>query len=71
MASNQDFHNENKSGSHAVGPPPFTWSQLWEPAVVNPINLKSYTIPIFNLADPYARSFHLSWRKFCIPRCVA
>ena len=45
-------------------PPPFAWSQLWKPAIVNPVNLKSYTIPIFNLADPYAQAFHLSWRKF-------
>ena len=44
-------------------PPPFAWSQLWKPAIVNPVNLKSYTIPFFNLADPYAQNFHLSWRE--------
>jgi len=43
--------------------PPFKWSHLWEPAIVNPVNLKSRTIPVFNLRDPYARVFHLSWRK--------
>ncbi|KAF8641372.1 hypothetical protein AX16_009993 [Volvariella volvacea WC 439] len=48
------------------GPPAFAWSQLWEPAIVNPVNLKSYTIPIFNLADPYAQSFHLSWLGFFV-----
>ena len=42
--------------------PLFKWSHLWEPAIVNPVNLKSYTIPIFNLRDPYGRAFHLSWR---------
>ena len=49
--------------STSNGPPVFQWSHLWKPAIVNPVNLKSYTIPFFNLRDPYARSFHLSWRK--------
>jgi len=48
------------------GPPPFAWSHLWEPAIVNPVNLKSYTLPIFNLNDPYSRSFHLSWLGFFV-----
>ncbi|KAJ3562977.1 hypothetical protein NP233_g9238 [Leucocoprinus birnbaumii] len=47
-------------------PPPFQWSHLWEPAIVNPVNLKSYTIPLFNLKDPYARAFHLSWLGFFV-----
>ncbi|KAF5357220.1 hypothetical protein D9756_006369 [Leucocoprinus leucothites] len=47
-------------------PPPFRWSHLWEPAIVNPTNLKSYTIPFFNLRDPYARTFHLSWLGFFV-----
>ncbi|KAF9480636.1 putative high affinity nitrate transporter [Pholiota conissans] len=46
--------------------PSFKWSHLWEPAIVNPVNLKSYTIPIFNLRDPYARAFHLSWLGFFV-----
>jgi hypothetical protein len=56
-----------KSFRSSRGAPPFKWSQLWEPAIVNPVNLKSYTIPIFNLRDPYARSFHLSWRTYSYP----
>ncbi|KAF8804928.1 putative high affinity nitrate transporter [Phlegmacium glaucopus] len=48
------------------GAPPFKWSHLWEPAIVNPANLKSYTIPIFNLRDPYSRAFHLSWLGFFV-----
>jgi hypothetical protein len=31
--------------------------------ISNPVNLKSYTLPIFNLNNPYTRSFHLSWRE--------
>ncbi|PPQ70963.1 hypothetical protein CVT25_012098 [Psilocybe cyanescens] len=46
--------------------PSFEWSHLWQPAIVNPVNLKSYTIPIFNLRDPYARAFHLSWLGFFV-----
>jgi NNP family nitrate/nitrite transporter-like MFS transporter len=53
-------------GDSHHGPPPFAWSHLWKPAIVNPVNLKSYTIPIFNLADPYAQSFHLSWLGFFV-----
>lgn len=48
------------------GPPAFKWSHLWSPAIVNPVNLKSYTIPFFNLRDPYCRSFHLSWLGFFV-----
>ena len=47
--------------------PSFIWSHLWEPAIVNPVNLKSYTIPIFNLRDPYGRAFHLRWRMCLFP----
>ncbi|KAF9007402.1 nitrate transporter [Cyathus striatus] len=56
----------NKPDASGHGPPPFKWSHLWGPAVVNPVNLKSYTLPIFNLKDPYARSFHLSWLGFFV-----
>ncbi|CAA7263901.1 unnamed protein product [Cyclocybe aegerita] len=46
--------------------PRFKRSHLWEPAIVNPLNLKSYTIPILNLNDPYSRAFHLSWLGFFV-----
>ena len=45
---------------------PFKWSHLWERAIVNPVNFKSYTIPIFNLKSIYGRAFHLSWRTCLI-----
>ncbi|CAE6334473.1 unnamed protein product [Rhizoctonia solani] len=48
------------------GPPPFRWSSLWKAPVVNPLNLKSYTIPIFNLNNRYSVSFHLSWLGFLV-----
>jgi len=43
------------------GPPPFKWSHLWGKPIVNPVNLKSYTLPVLNLNNPYSRAFHLSW----------
>jgi NNP family nitrate/nitrite transporter-like MFS transporter len=47
----------------AGGVPSFKWSHLWQQPIINTINLKSYTLPIFNLNNPYSRSFHLSWRE--------
>ncbi|TFK34311.1 nitrate transporter [Crucibulum laeve] len=65
MPTSLQVDNSNSAdGTH--GPPTFKWSYLWSPAVVNPVNLKSYTIPLFNLRDPYARSFHLSWLGFFV-----
>ncbi|KAG6810698.1 hypothetical protein H0H92_010697 [Tricholoma furcatifolium] len=55
-----------KNGRHPGEAPAFRWRQLFEPAVVNPVNLKSHTIPFFNLSDPYARAFHLSWLGFFV-----
>jgi len=52
-------------------PPKFEWSQLWRQPIINPVNLKSYTLPILNLNNPYSRSFHLSWRESLIPACKA
>ncbi|GAA5821556.1 hypothetical protein JCM3770_006822 [Rhodotorula araucariae] len=48
------------------GPPPFSWSSLWQPAAVNPLNGKSYTLPIFRLTDQYAINFHLAWLGFFV-----
>ncbi|KAJ7659074.1 nitrate/nitrite porter, partial [Mycena polygramma] len=46
--------------------PPFKWSHLWDSPIINPLNAKSYTLPIFNLNNPYSRSFHLSWLGFFV-----
>ncbi|BGP48644.1 hypothetical protein JCM10450v2_004520 [Rhodotorula kratochvilovae] len=48
------------------GPPPFRWSSLWKPAVVSPLNGKSYTLPILKLNDQYAINFHLAWLGFFV-----
>jgi MFS transporter, NNP family, nitrate/nitrite transporter len=45
------------------GPPSFKWTHLWGNPIVNPVNLKSYTLPILNLNNSYSRIFHLSWRE--------
>ncbi|KAG8720341.1 hypothetical protein FRC09_009736 [Ceratobasidium sp. 395] len=46
--------------------PPFKWSSLWSDPVINPLNMKSYTIPLFNLTNRYSISFHLSWLGFLV-----
>ncbi|GAA5913646.1 uncharacterized protein JCM6883_004037 [Sporobolomyces salmoneus] len=52
--------------SRMGGPPPFKWSSLWKPAVVNHLNGKSYTIPLLNLRDQYSINFHLAWLGFFV-----
>ncbi|GAA5967836.1 hypothetical protein JCM11641_005781 [Rhodosporidiobolus odoratus] len=56
---------EAKRALHG-GPPPFRWASLWEPAQINPLNGKSYTLPMFNLRDQYGRNFHLAWLGFFV-----
>ncbi|KAJ7085179.1 nitrate/nitrite porter [Mycena belliarum] len=53
-------------GRIAASAPPFKWAHLWEDPIINPLNGKSYTLPIFNLKNPYSRSFHLSWLGFFV-----
>ncbi|KAF7367593.1 Nitrate/nitrite transporter [Mycena sanguinolenta] len=48
------------------GAPSFHWHHLWGPPIINPLNRKSYTLPIFNLKNPYSRAFHLSWLGFFV-----
>ncbi|KIM76890.1 hypothetical protein PILCRDRAFT_825891 [Piloderma croceum F 1598] len=50
----------------AEGAPAFQWSHLFGRPIINPVNLKSYTLPIFSLSNPYSRSFHLSWLGFFV-----
>lgn len=59
---------EPKLSSHAHqllkgGAPPFVWSSLYSKPVINHLNGKSYTLPMFNLTTPYGINFHLAWRK--------
>ena len=53
----------------AGGVPSFKWSHLWQQPIINTVNLKSYTLPILNLNNPYSRSFHLSWRESLLFDC--
>ncbi|GAA5870769.1 hypothetical protein JCM3774_001673 [Rhodotorula dairenensis] len=48
------------------GPPTFRWASLWEPAQINPLNGKSYTLPLLRLTDQYAINFHLAWLGFFV-----
>ncbi|CAO1621627.1 unnamed protein product [Jaminaea pallidilutea] len=44
----------------------FRWSSLWSPAVVNPINGKSHTFPIFRIWDAYSTAFWLATLGFFV-----
>ncbi|KAJ6459563.1 major facilitator superfamily domain-containing protein [Mycena sanguinolenta] len=46
------------------GAPSCHWHHLFGPPIINPLNGKSYTLPMFNLDNPYSRTFHLSWLGF-------
>ncbi|GAA5857739.1 hypothetical protein JCM1840_000890 [Sporobolomyces johnsonii] len=61
----QKMSDDAKRALHG-GPPPFRWASLWEPAVVNHLNGKAYTLPILNLRDQYAINFHLAWLGFFV-----
>jgi len=60
--------NMSDKAKHALhgGAPPFRWASLWEPAKVNHLNGKSYTLPILNLRDQYSINFHLAWLGFFV-----
>lgn len=57
MSENKNIDSATPEPKHEA--PKFEFSSLWRPARVNPVNLKSYTLPILNFRDPYARNFHL------------
>ncbi|GJN90906.1 hypothetical protein Rhopal_003920-T1 [Rhodotorula paludigena] len=61
-------HSATEANRRALSgvPPPFRWASLWEPAVVNPLNGKSFTFPILNLRDQYSINFHLAWLGFFV-----
>lgn len=60
-ASSSDIEERHAQALHH-GPPPFRWASLWEPAQINPLNGKSYTLPILRLTDQYSINFHLAVR---------
>ncbi|ORY83555.1 putative high affinity nitrate transporter [Leucosporidium creatinivorum] len=47
-------------------PPPFRWASLWEKPVINGLNGKSQTFPIFRFDNPYSRNFHFAWLGFFV-----
>lgn len=42
----------------------FRFASLWEPAVINPINGKSFTLPMFRFWDPYSIAFWMATLGF-------
>merc|ERR1711939_936202 len=62
----RDVEQAQVSQIAGTAPPPFKWSSLWQAPVINPLNGKSQTIPIFHLKNQYTRNFHLSWLAFFV-----
>ncbi|TFK99358.1 nitrate/nitrite porter [Pterulicium gracile] len=58
--------HSNEDSEVANEAPKFTWASLWQKPAINSLNGKSYTLPIFNLNNPYGRNFHLSWLGFFV-----
>jgi len=56
----------NRHVTFAHEAPAFKWSSLWKQPVVNELNLKSYTLPIFNLNNQFSINFHLAWLGFFV-----
>ncbi|PWN45227.1 MFS general substrate transporter [Ceraceosorus guamensis] len=63
VATTEAYVSETQRQARA-GQLKFRWASLWEPAVVNPVNGKSYTFPIFRFWDPYSTAFWLATLGF-------
>lgn len=59
----EEFVSEAQRAAQA-GQFKFRWASLWEPAVVNPLNGKSYTLPLFRIWDPYSVAFWMATLGF-------
>ncbi|PWN91803.1 MFS general substrate transporter [Acaromyces ingoldii] len=59
----EEFVSEAQRAAQA-GQFNFRWASLWEPAVVNPLNGKSYTLPLFRIWDPYSVAFWMATLGF-------
>lgn len=42
----------------------FRFASLWEPSIINPVNGKSYTLPILRIWDPYSIAFWMATLGF-------
>ncbi|CAD6891452.1 unnamed protein product [Tilletia laevis] len=61
--TNEEYKSEHQRAVEQ-GTVKFTWSSLWKPAVINPINGKSTTFNILRVWDPYAVAFWLATLGF-------
>lgn len=59
----EEYVSETQRAAQA-GRVSFRLASLWEPAVINPINGKSYTFPILRFWDPYAIAFWMATLGF-------
>jgi len=66
QTSSSDVESQPSKPKLHVAAPPFTFASLFKQPVINPLNGKAQTLPIFNLKNPYSRNFHLSWLSFFV-----
>ncbi|KAN0061890.1 hypothetical protein ACQY0O_005884 [Thecaphora frezii] len=67
IITSEDYMTEEERHAkemHQHGYHEFQWSSLWSRAVVNPLNGKSFTFPIFRFWDPYSTAFWLATLGF-------
>lgn len=63
VVSTEQYVSEAQRSAQA-GYLPFRFASLWEPALINPVNGKSYTLPMFRFWDPYSIAFWMATLGF-------
>jgi NNP family nitrate/nitrite transporter-like MFS transporter len=63
VISSEEYVSEVQKTAQA-GYMPFRFASLWEPAVINPINGKSFTMPMLRIWDPYSIAFWMATLGF-------
>lgn len=69
MVTSEEYMTEDEKKTKDLkdfGYHKFQWSSLWRPAVINPLNGKSHTFPIFRVWDAYSTAFWLSTLGFFV-----
>ncbi|KAJ9474026.1 hypothetical protein PHBOTO_004089 [Pseudozyma hubeiensis] len=69
MVTSEEYMTEDEKKTKDMqdfGHYKFQWSSLWRPAVINPLNGKSHTFPIFRIWDPYSIAFWLATLGFFV-----
>lgn len=69
VITSEEYMTEDEKKDKALkdfGYHKFQWSSLWRPSEINPLNGKSYTLPMFRIFDAYSTTFWLSTIGFFV-----